>query len=387
MNVRSLLPKIDMVRLWAKSTDADVMILSETWLSKHTPDSHIYMDGYNIFRTDRHAKGGGVAIYAKNSFQATVLLSKSVPKQYELLVLKVEFTKSCIMTIVGCYRPPSALIDTLPSLSDSLSTVKYNELVFMGDLNWDWLAPVSDPFKCFCDSAHLTQIIESPTRPNPKHPEKSTLLDLFLTNAPHKYKATAVFANDVSDHCVIAAVRDTKLPKLQPRIIIKRNFKSFCEQAFLHDLYLCDWAKVCLIPDPEMALSYFKLLFLDVINRHAPLRKYRVKGRDNPWFSDQLSDIIHERNLAWATARKSKSYSDWIRFRCLRNRCISLILKAKSDFYVKEMSDSLNNPSKFWKVIKSMSSGTGNSVLPQSLKLENEIIKDKTSMLNTLNQH
>ncbi len=49
---------------------------------------------------------------------------------------------------------------------------------------------------------------------------------------PQKYKATAVFANDMSDHCVIAGVRDTKISKCKPCIIIKRNLKLFCEQAF-----------------------------------------------------------------------------------------------------------------------------------------------------------
>ena len=185
-------------------------------------------------------------------------------------------------------------------------------------------------------------MIESATRPDPKHPEKSSLIDLFLTNCPLKYKATAVFANDISDHCVIAAVRDMKLPKVKSRIITKMNFKSFCEQAFLHDLYLCDWVKVGLMPDPDMALSYFKSLFLDITNKHAPLRKYKVKGRVDPWFTDHLSDKIHESNLAGATARKSKSQYDWIHFRHLRNKCMSLIPKAKSDYYIKEMSDMKN---------------------------------------------
>ena len=40
------------------------------------------------------------------------------------------------MTIVGCYRPPSALKDTLTSISESLANFKHNELVFIGDLNW-----------------------------------------------------------------------------------------------------------------------------------------------------------------------------------------------------------------------------------------------------------
>ena len=46
------------------------------------------MDGYNIFRTERRAKGEGVAIYV-NCFQAILQFSKSVPKQFELLVLKM----------------------------------------------------------------------------------------------------------------------------------------------------------------------------------------------------------------------------------------------------------------------------------------------------------
>ena len=59
------------------------------------------------------------------------------------------------MTIVGWYRPPSASKHALSSLSESLANVKYNELVVTGDLNWDWFSPVSDPFKSFCDAAHL----------------------------------------------------------------------------------------------------------------------------------------------------------------------------------------------------------------------------------------
>ena len=55
-----------------------------------------------------------------------------------------------------------------------------------------------------------------------KCPEKSSLIDLILTNVPHKYSAASVFANDISDHCVIATVRNTKVPKTEPR------YEAFC---------------------------------------------------------------------------------------------------------------------------------------------------------------
>jgi exonuclease III len=53
------------VRIWAKSNDADVIVFSETWLSKSVFDKDICIRGYNVYRTDWVKKGGGVAIYVK----------------------------------------------------------------------------------------------------------------------------------------------------------------------------------------------------------------------------------------------------------------------------------------------------------------------------------
>lgn len=64
-NVRSLVGKIDMVRIWAISTNANVFVLSETWLNKSISDKDVSVGGYNLFRIDRPKKGGGVAIYVK----------------------------------------------------------------------------------------------------------------------------------------------------------------------------------------------------------------------------------------------------------------------------------------------------------------------------------
>lgn len=51
LNIRSLFPKIDAVKIWIKSTNADIFILSETWLSKAVSDSDrdIAIDGYNVW--------------------------------------------------------------------------------------------------------------------------------------------------------------------------------------------------------------------------------------------------------------------------------------------------------------------------------------------------
>lgn len=152
--MRSLLSKLDFVRILADSTGADVIVLSETWLNKSVSNADI-SHGYNVYRTDRPQKGGGIAIYVRNTFCVSSLVSKSIPKQFEILALNIEVSKGQPVTVVGCYRPPSAVKETLSSLANILSQLDYKEIVMLGDLNWDWLTTVSDDFKNLCISFNL----------------------------------------------------------------------------------------------------------------------------------------------------------------------------------------------------------------------------------------
>lgn len=49
LNVRSLVPKTDMIKIWVNTTDADIMVLSETWLKKSVTDDLIFINGYKVY--------------------------------------------------------------------------------------------------------------------------------------------------------------------------------------------------------------------------------------------------------------------------------------------------------------------------------------------------
>lgn len=166
-------------------------------------------------------------------------------------------SKNLQLTIAGCYRPPSTTSCTLHSVMNSLASFNYKELILLGDFNLNWMHTISDHFKVLCDNLNLFQLVDSPTRPNSKSMEKSTLIDLVITNVSHKYSSVSVFANDISDHCVVAVVRNMKLPQKNPKIITRRFMKYFYEQAFLYDLAQIDWDKIVLIPDVDCAWKYF----------------------------------------------------------------------------------------------------------------------------------
>lgn len=160
----------------------------------------------------------------------------------------------------------------------------------------------------------MAQLIDSPTRPNIKCPSRSSLLDLFLTNNPHKYTSTGVFANDLSDHCAIGIVRNAKLPKPKPQILIKRDLRHFNEQTFLQGLSHIKWSRIYVIKDIDMAWKCFLDQLQTLINKHAPLRRFRVKGRSNPWFSSEIGNLLRERDVAWAKARETKTEDNWLLF-------------------------------------------------------------------------
>lgn len=94
-------------------------------MSKSITNEDINILGYNVYRTGRPKKGGGVAIYVKSSFNTSIVLSQSICKQMEFLALNVEIAKSFSIAVVGCYRPPSASKEALYSIKDLLAKLSY----------------------------------------------------------------------------------------------------------------------------------------------------------------------------------------------------------------------------------------------------------------------
>ena len=123
VNIRRLLPKFVLLTALAQSANPDVLAVSESRLRKATKNPEISIPNYNIFRQDRTAKGGGIAVYCRDSLQSYVILSRSVLKQFKLLLLKIPISRNKSLTVAACYRPPSGtscVLDTICELIDPI---------------------------------------------------------------------------------------------------------------------------------------------------------------------------------------------------------------------------------------------------------------------------
>ena len=87
---------------------------------------------------DRTARGGGVCIYVKSGFSAVTLHAVSIPKCFEFIALKVQLRPTSVI-VVGIYRPPSAIPDSIDKIGTLLSQYSESEMIVLGDLNLNWL--------------------------------------------------------------------------------------------------------------------------------------------------------------------------------------------------------------------------------------------------------
>ena len=100
LNSRSILPKIDEIRLIAKETKCACFCFSETWLDSSISDSEISIDNYSIVRKDRNRNGGGVLIYI---YVLTLLLTSEkiyYMKTWKLCLLTYYYLKLNLFCVV-----------------------------------------------------------------------------------------------------------------------------------------------------------------------------------------------------------------------------------------------------------------------------------------------
>jgi len=137
--------------------------------------------------------------------------------------------------------------------------------------------------------------------------------------AAHKFVSVGVFPNDIRTIAPSPALGALSCPK--PRAL---SCSGAASDTSLSRRSYTIWRRLhftALIPSVDVAVQFFIDHFLSIINRHTPLRTFRVKNRNTPWFTRELSDLIHDGNKQWSLARKSNTTDDWLLFPVLRNKC------------------------------------------------------------------
>ena len=109
-------------------------------------------------------------------------------------------------------------------------------------------------------------------------PTSASLIDLILTNKSENISQSGVVLLGISDHSLIFAIRKLTLPKLgktSPMVREVRDFKNLVQNDFIHDMSQLPWDSINQFASPNTSWQVWKSLFLEALDRHAPLRQKR----------------------------------------------------------------------------------------------------------------
>ena len=154
-----------------------------------------------------------------------------------LRIYTLKEKKWCVLFV---YRPPEnkkALSFNKIGITLNQITNKYENFIIMGDLNIDTADKTKDTcnyLSDLCDTFSLTNIVNVKTF---FKSQKGTYIDVLLTNRSRSFHKTCIFETAVSDHQkLILSVFLSCFTHIPPKTIKHRNYKSFNEIVFFHDL-------------------------------------------------------------------------------------------------------------------------------------------------------
>ena len=384
-NVRSLLSPgtLDEISVLIENHKIDILSISETWLDSHIPDQLVSLHGFTITRKDRNRKGGGVLVYVSDLLTVTHLPRLEHEHIESLWVSISKFNKTIILGTY--YRPPGQLAEERTQFLDLLSQsiedaclMRSDAVILLGDFNdrctsWDSLHDNSELgsnlvnlFTTHC----LSQLVSSPTRVTHAN---ASLLDLFVTNNPTCVNNVIVLPPLAKcDHSPILSelhFQSSVLTNCYKRKIWHYSRTDLAR--LMEALHMAPWHVANITSDDiDDLVSYWELLFHEIISAHIPNSNVTIRPKDKPWISNSLRALIRKRNQLWRRYRRSKNINHYNIFKRVRNNVVSLNRKCLHD-YTHKMTTALSaqgqNIKKFWSYSKALLGKNKASTIPYLL--------------------
>ena len=376
LNICSIRNKLTEVGDMLLSNALHILALSETHLDDTFEDSSLMISGYNVYRKDRNANGGGVACYVQ-SHLPVLIRHDLMLLDIEVLWLHIHLPHIKPILLGCCYRPPKANSSYLDSICDSLDRVSNTnqEVYFLGDMNIDWNSPCC-PMKTklmnVCATCSFSQTVGKPTRISFKcdGSKVATCIDHIYVNSPEVCSTAISVPTGCSDHNLVAIVRKTKVPKPGVKILNGRSFKHFDIDSYCKDIKNADWSEVLLKQDPEEALHVFHKTLTEVA--------------DTPWLDDELKGYMMDEAKRLAISSSLKS--DWQVYCKMRNFVTKLNRKKKKLFYEIRINAVKHDSKHLWKTLNNLV--RGNTKPTQSyLETEEGFLTKPVEIANHLNNY
>ena len=229
------MPKIEELRVIAKSTNAAIIGISESKLDESVLEPEIQIDDYKILHCDRNRHGGGVACYKRNDWSYNILWV--FPREIESVLFEILLPNSKPITVGAIYRPPnqSNFLEVLNENMNKIDSIS-SKIYILDDFNINLLNSKSIPsdVKSYYDFCTFLACIKVSTRITCS---SATIIDHILANYPERVTQQGIIDVGLSDHQLIFCTR--KISRIKRDVhthILNSACSSITQLIFLRKL-------------------------------------------------------------------------------------------------------------------------------------------------------
>ena len=287
--------------------------------------------------------GGGVAIYVENNLKLRVREDLITDFESISIELEIKYVKPIVVTTV--YRPPGSCVELFHKIETELITkidAENKKCIFTGDMNCDMLKPRDNDnknLKRIYNNYHFKQLITEPTRVTS---DTSTIIDHISTNKPDRVLTSGIIPCGISDHDAVFSVRGLRLPKFRrtSKNVTVRKFKKFDLSSFRSSLSKINFNSIKLITsDPNQIWFLWKTMFLDVLNKHAPVDSIKIIGNNLPNITSEVRQMARQRDFLRKKANQTGSKYLRQAFQHVKKRVTYKVRKLRSEYYLKKIKE------------------------------------------------
>ena len=272
----------------------DILVITEIKTDSTFPLNQIAIQGHSKpYRFDRNRNGGGVFIY--------------VPEDTPSRELKIHNT-------------PEA-IENIGKALDKYSK-HYDKFVLIGDFK----AQEPEP----CPSQILYEYnAESIVKENAyfKNVLKPSCIDLFITNNPFRFQNKIAVTDRLSDfHKMVITVMKMSFKKHSPTERHYRDYKCFDRTKFINNLKEK-------LSEGISNYESFESTFIEVLNKHAPLKKKLLRAYHTPYITKTLRKAIMRRSQLETKYLKIKTQTNLKLYKKHKTLCSTLYTRYRRKYY------------------------------------------------------
>ena len=184
-----------------------------------------------------------------------------------------------------------------------------------------------------------------------KNPENPTCIDLILTNSPRSFQNSSVFETGLSDfHKLTITVLKQYFPKLKPKVVNYRDYQNFQNNEFRAELDN-EMSKHDL---GNMEYQHFLNIFIDILNKHAPMKQKYLRANQGRFMTKDLHKAIMKRFRFRSKFLRNRTDISRDEYKKQRHVCVSLLKKAKKDYFANLDIKSVTDNKNFWETVKTL---------------------------------